>query len=266
MSKIRSRNVKKKANLIQNKLVIYLLLQGLLLILARQPYDIGDRIAISHPSNDTSPSGSTTWFVDGITLFTTTVRNAATNEVGTYDNGSLASLRIINAARSPKAVVYVKLKFGIDVPYEKVKIFGTVIEHFVKDRPREWIKLVGFRATVVEADLGYIGYVLVLNHVESWQNVGAILQSQADVASFCLEVSKQMDMRFIAPPMPIDLNMENMYVKNPSIVAASDVIEEASEHVDAPNLSNFEDPNGIQRIQNLFRNSTKQDMDLKKRN
>lgn len=238
----------------------------MLLILARQPYDIGDRIAISNPADDTSPNGSTTWFVDGISLFTTTVRNAATNEVGTYDNGSLASLRIINAARSPKAIVCITLKFGIDVPYEKVKLFGTVIECFVKDRPREWIKLLGFRATVVEADLGYIGYVIVLNHVESWQNVGAILQSKADVASFCLEVSKQMDMRFIAPPMPIDLNMETMNVKNPSIVAAHDVIQEAQEHMDAPNLSNFQEPNGIERITNLFSNKTKQDKSLKKKN
>ena len=160
-------------------------LKGLLLVLLRQPYNIGDRIAVSNPMVDTPPDGSTTWFVEGITLFHTTVRCAGTNEVGTYNNGSLAPLRIINAARSPKAFVTVKLKLGIDVAYEKIKVFGTVIENFVKERPREWIKLCAFRSTVVEADLGYVGYIVVLNHVESWQNIGAIKQSLADCASFC---------------------------------------------------------------------------------
>lgn len=222
--------------------------EGLLLVLVRQPYDIGDRIAVSNPMNDTPPDGSTTWFVEGITLFTTTVRCAATNEVGTYSNGSLASLRIINAARSPKAIVTVKLKFGIDVPYEKVKLFGTVIENFVKDRPREWINLLGFRATAVEADLGYIAYIVILNHVESWQNIGAIKQSQADVASFCLEVSKKMDMRFIAPPMPVDLRLEE------NAMAAQNFPKVPVNEGDNSMTGNSDqlDPSSIQMIQNLF--------------
>lgn len=226
---------------------LFVFQQGLLLVLVRQPYDIGDRIAVSNPMNDTPPDGSTTWFVEGITLFTTTVRCAATNEVGTYSNGSLAALRIINAARSPKAIVTVKLKFGIDVPYEKVKLFGTVIETFVKDRPREWINLLGFRATAVEADLGYIAYIVILNHVESWQNIGAIKQSQADVASFCLEVSKKMAMRFIAPPMPVDLRLEENSLAAQNFPKVP-VNEGASVSGNSDNL----DQGSIQMIQNLF--------------
>ena len=62
------------------------------------------QVALSDPENDTSSSGSSTWFVEKVSLFTTTVRFATTNEVATYSNGSLARLRIINAKRSPKAV------------------------------------------------------------------------------------------------------------------------------------------------------------------
>ena len=109
-------------------------------MLARQPYDIGDRIAISDPMNEVPIQGSPTWFVENITLFQTTVRMAATNEVATYANGSLASLRIIKAARSPKAIAMVPLKIGLDVEYQKVKIYGNVIAKFVEDRPREWLK------------------------------------------------------------------------------------------------------------------------------
>lgn len=70
-------------------------------------HSIGDRIATSNPKTDTSPNGSSTWYVDKVTLFTTTVRFATTNEVATYSNGSLAVLRIINANRSPKAIISV---------------------------------------------------------------------------------------------------------------------------------------------------------------
>merc|ERR1712226_125191 len=38
--------------------------EGVLLMLLRKPFDIGDRIAVSHPEKDTSLDGSTTWFVD----------------------------------------------------------------------------------------------------------------------------------------------------------------------------------------------------------
>eukprot|EP00557_Chaetoceros_sp_GSL56_P005248 CAMPEP_0176505866 /NCGR_PEP_ID=MMETSP0200_2-20121128/16732_1 /TAXON_ID=947934 /ORGANISM="Chaetoceros sp., Strain GSL56" /LENGTH=1081 /DNA_ID=CAMNT_0017905467 /DNA_START=263 /DNA_END=3505 /DNA_ORIENTATION=- len=166
--------------------------------------DVGDRIAISDPQNDTSMDGSLTWFVENISL---NCPSRSDEEVATYSNSSLAHSRIINAARSPKAVTFVYLKFGIDVPYSKVMICKEVVEKFVKDRPRQFLKIDGFRATSVEADLGYIKYVIILLHVDSWQNIGEVLQAKADVASFCLEVQKKMDMRYVAPPMPIDLSI-----------------------------------------------------------
>ena len=119
--------------------------EGLLLIFVRRPYDIGDKISISDPEKDTSAEGSSTWFVEDVSVFTTTVRFATTNEVATYSNGSLARLRIINAKRSPKAVLYVYMKFAADVPYQMIKVYQTAIENFVKSRPREWAQLNGFR-------------------------------------------------------------------------------------------------------------------------
>jgi small-conductance mechanosensitive channel len=87
--------------------------EGVLLVLLRKPYDIGDRIAISDPTVDTCSDGSVTWFVESVNLFSTTVRNAATNEVATYNNGYLAGTRIVNAARSSKASVYVRLTLAL---------------------------------------------------------------------------------------------------------------------------------------------------------
>ncbi|KAL7540415.1 hypothetical protein ACHAXR_010092, partial [Thalassiosira sp. AJA248-18] len=184
--------------------------EGILLIFIRRPYDIGDKIALSDPENDTSASGSSTWFVERVTLFTTTCRFATTNEVATYSNGSLARLRIINAKRSPKAIVYVYMKFGSDVPYQMIKVYQTAIENFVKSRPREWSQLNGFRATRVEMELNFIEYVIVATHREMWQNVGPILQSQADLAAFSLEVSKKLNLRYHNPPKPILLSLTKM--------------------------------------------------------
>ena len=127
-----------------------------MLILARQPYDIGDCIAISDPTVDTSINGSVTWFVENITLFTTTLRSVPSNEVCTIANGALASTRIINAARSRKAQIFVFLKFSVDVPYEKIKIFRSAVEDFINDRTREWNQLCTFRSISVESDQGYI--------------------------------------------------------------------------------------------------------------
>jgi len=180
---------------------------GIIFILVQKPYDIGDKIHISNPNIDTSPTGSPTWFVDGISLFSTTVRRAATGEVATHSNGSLADCRIINSNRSPNAIVCVYLKFAIFVPYERIMFFKTVVESFVKDRPTEWMSFLAFRATRLESDHGFIEYVVVLQHVEKWQNVGPINQSKANVASFCLEVQKRLGMRYIAPPKPVNLNI-----------------------------------------------------------
>ena len=60
-------------------------------------------------------------------------------------------------ARSPKAIIYVYMKFGTAVPYEKIQIFEKAIREFIKSRPREWANFTGFRATKLLADLGYIG-------------------------------------------------------------------------------------------------------------
>lgn len=75
--------------------------------------------------------------VRDIDLYTTTLVLGATNEESTISNGSLATLRIINCARSPKASLSFLLKFPIDTSYTKLQVFKAAIEKFIKARPRE---------------------------------------------------------------------------------------------------------------------------------
>jgi len=38
------------------------------------------------------------------------------------------------------------------------------------------------------------------------QNIGPISQSKADLASFCLETTRQLDIKYESPPMPVNLS------------------------------------------------------------
>eukprot|EP00977_Amphora_coffeiformis_P020775 scaffold8471_cov184-Amphora_coffeaeformis.AAC.20 len=184
--------------------------EGILFILIRKPYEIGDRINVSSPSSDSCPSGSPGWVVADISLFHTTVVYGTTNERATLANGSLAGTRVLNMAQSPRALLYVYVKFGVAVQYDKIVIFEEALRKFVLARPREWLNMLGFRMTKFEADLGYQEYVVILQHRESWQNIGALLSSKAQVSAFCLELSKKMDMRYKNPLLPIDLSMSKI--------------------------------------------------------
>ena len=99
------------------------------------------------------------------------------------------------------------MKFGIDVPYEKIVIFKSAVEQFMKARPREWLQLVGFRACNVTVDKGFIEYTIIALHREPWQSIGSIQESRATLTSYCLEVAKQLDMRFMSPPLPVSLKV-----------------------------------------------------------
>lgn len=74
--------------------------------------DSGDRIHVSNSESEASPDGSAGWIVERVNLFNTTVCCGTANERATISNGTLASSRIINAARSPNALIYVNLKVG----------------------------------------------------------------------------------------------------------------------------------------------------------
>jgi hypothetical protein len=103
--------------------------------------------------------------------------------------------------------LYILLKFHIDVPYEKLEIFHTAIEKYFRSRPREWLSLVRFCATSVEADRGYIEYIVVGQHREGWTSWSALRLSQAHLATFSLELSKKLDIRFKQPALPVDLSI-----------------------------------------------------------
>ncbi len=142
-----------------------------------------------------------------IDIFYTTVRFGATREVATVSNGSIVRCRIINARRSDDAQLMIRMKFGIKTTSQQIHLFKSALEKFVNDRPQEYHNTLGFRLNTVVTDMAYIEYMIIVHCRSSWQKIGSVLDSRAKVTSFCLELQKQLDMRYVAPPMPIDLTM-----------------------------------------------------------
>lgn len=196
--------------------------EGLLFVLCRKPYDIGDRVAVSGVEDEVSSSGSAGWIVKDLDLYKTTVVFSITNEEATYSNGSLANSRVINHNRSPKASMNFFVRFGIDVEKVKVKSFAQAVELFVKDRPREWLAFNAFRLTNVCPDLGYVEYKVIMMHREAWQQIGAVTTSLAAVKLYAYELSKEMQMGYESPAMPIILTKR---LRNDEGESDSDVAE-----------------------------------------
>lgn len=101
----------------------------------------------------------------------------------------------------------IRMKFGINTSSQQINLFQSALEKFIEDRPQEYHNTLGFRLNTVVADLGYIEYMIVVQCRSSWQKIASVLDSRAKVNSFCLELQKQLDMRYVAPPMPINLNL-----------------------------------------------------------
>jgi hypothetical protein len=164
---------------------------------------VGDRIHVSGVENETDLHGSSAWIgkfvfvlvkplvkkpssnltfrvsfniaVEKVTLFTTTVYWGATLEKATINNASIANSRIINHRRTPHAQLEIELKFAVDVPYERVVIFKSAVEAYIKARPREWLRLNDFRATHVAVERGFISYKVVALSRNSWQRYVTLL-------------------------------------------------------------------------------------------
>lgn len=171
--------------------------------MARQPFELGDRIVISNVTS-TEDRDDATWMVERFDLFTTTLRHSASDEVTTVPNHALAHTRIVNKTQFKNAMVHVKLHFslGFAGASNKLERFQLDVEDFVRSRPREWMSLKGLRFTRVLAESGREEYTLTAQHRASWHHAEAIQQSTAELHGFCFELQSKMDQRFKLSPPP----------------------------------------------------------------
>lgn len=174
-------------------------IEGILLIAIRRPYDIGDRIIMSAPTDSTSVNVGDAWIVEDINLWTTKLRHAATNKVATLQNGYIAALRITNCNQSPNALVNLELKVDIQTTdTHKLKIFRERIEDYIQKRPRSYVSLVYFRCDDMDTEQGWALFSIRVRHRLSWQSGGIVLKSKSELLWRCKEICKETGMTYLA--------------------------------------------------------------------
>lgn len=178
-------------------------IEGILLIAVRRPYDLGDRIFFSSTEgiNPEPNVTSKSWFVEDITLTTTTLRYSRTNEVSTVANWSIASSRIVNCNHSPLATVFIEAYMHESIFDDgNLTKFRAALNKYVADRPRTWDSVSYCRHDEFDAINERVKFAISVRHRNSWQDAARIKTSRADLVRFLHEKSKEMNVHYDEPP------------------------------------------------------------------
>lgn len=140
------------------------------------------------------------WFVEDITLATTTLRYAQTNEICTVNNWSISSTRIVNLARSSNAKVRFEFLAHICIldgdTFDK---FKREMEQYVEERPRVWGGVVCIRHDKFDVDNEQVDVVVTFQHRNAWQDAGRIKRDRSEVFKFLYQLGKKLDIHFSSP-------------------------------------------------------------------
>ena len=140
------------------------------------------------------------YFATDITLFSTTLRLAANNEVATVSNGTISGTRITNCARSKNAVVSIIMKLHISLhDGNNAHMFKDAVENYISDNPAVWDSLVYLRCEDINSDDEYVMYHLAVRSRHSWQVAARILSERGRLHHFCTDLAKQLEVNFDSP-------------------------------------------------------------------
>lgn len=154
---------------------------------------------------------SNSWLVEDITLTTSTLRFAATNEVATINNSSVANSRIVNCARSPKAQVTINVKVLLDASQRQIDELRGKIELYLEES-RVWVGLILYRADDINNEIGYVVMKYRAQHTKSWQELGAIMAHRGEWQHFANMTANEMGILFDIPPiqmLPVGVSSRN---------------------------------------------------------
>jgi hypothetical protein len=80
---------------------------------------------------------------------------------------------------------------------------------------------------------------------ESWHNATALGNSKADLQAFATELSKQMGMRYEAPPMPVHLTLRS----SAGAASSAPLSLPQLDHDDAPAVDSAREAHGLKAAQ-----------------
>lgn len=138
---------------------------------------------------------------------TTTLRYAATNEVSTINNSSLSGAQIVNCARSPKAVIRFRIAFSVEATPEQLSTFRTRLMAYLGDNPQTWSGLIQFANDGIQRDDGYIIYMIGVQHVKSWQDLGKIVANRGELEVEADRITQELKIQYQSPEGKMDLEL-----------------------------------------------------------
>jgi len=175
-------------------------IEGIILVIGRRPYDIGDRIVISANPGGPVPGIANSWFVEDITLFSTTLRFGGSNEVATVSNGSIAQSRITNCARSKNAIVHLLMRFHIRfLEGDNLRDFREALDLYVLQNPNRWDSIVFFRCDEIDSDNEFVLYNLTIRSAQSWQPATRVMEHRSQLNRFCKDLADKMEVSYNSP-------------------------------------------------------------------
>eukprot|EP00586_Coscinodiscus_wailesii_P020942 CAMPEP_0172493634 /NCGR_PEP_ID=MMETSP1066-20121228/25037_1 /TAXON_ID=671091 /ORGANISM="Coscinodiscus wailesii, Strain CCMP2513" /LENGTH=878 /DNA_ID=CAMNT_0013263857 /DNA_START=100 /DNA_END=2736 /DNA_ORIENTATION=+ len=185
-------------------------IEGVVMIAVRRPYDLGDRITFCDANNIGGVPTNSTWFVEDISLFSTKLRFAPSNELSTVNNGSIANSRIQNLGRSVKALVTIWVPLRVETSHSQIEAFRVKLEAYLADNPCNWARLIHFRVRQIDSDTGLVEYQVRVQHVKSWQNLGAVQLDKGNLIQFCYDLSKKMNINYLSNPRRMKVAMNEV--------------------------------------------------------
>eukprot|EP00537_Pseudo-nitzschia_pungens_P010899 CAMPEP_0172391710 /NCGR_PEP_ID=MMETSP1061-20121228/8053_1 /TAXON_ID=37318 /ORGANISM="Pseudo-nitzschia pungens, Strain cf. pungens" /LENGTH=1098 /DNA_ID=CAMNT_0013122399 /DNA_START=125 /DNA_END=3421 /DNA_ORIENTATION=- len=172
--------------------------EGIILIVGRRPYGIGDRIVIQDSAGATVPETRMSWIVEDISLLSTTLRYGSTNEIAQVSNGSIASARITNCNRSEKAIVSVLLNFHMSCHDDTrtMDAFREGVEQYIREDRNTWDSIFFFRCESVEPSNEKVVYRLAVRSIHNWQVSNRVYMHRGELFQFCVSLSYKLKIHY----------------------------------------------------------------------
>ena len=110
-------------------------------------------------------------------------------------------MRIVNANRSPNAVVWMQFPFHPSIlKQDKLPLLRAALDKYAKERPRQWHSFAYCRVDKVDIEHEKLVITIGFQSRSSWQDLGRILSARADLMCFVLEWSKEYGVAYDEMP------------------------------------------------------------------
>ena len=119
--------------------------------------------------------------------------------MSTVNNAAISNSRIVNGARSTKAIVTININFNALATQQQIENFRIRVENFLIDRPDIWAGLVHFRNDAVDNNMAMVRYLMRIQHKKSWQDMPPIMVHKGELERYTNKVAIDLGIVWQSP-------------------------------------------------------------------